>query len=527
MTPETSTLLLQAVTTIGVGALSGGLTNAVAISMLFHPYEPKRLLFFTFHGAIPKNKERLAKSIGKTVGERLLTPEDLERELTAPGLREAFVGALNGWMHRALESEFGSVREMLPPTVTVELERAAAELAPTVADRFVEYAATPAFRDAARTFIARQGEALKDRPVGEVLTDERQEQIKAWAAKSVDQLTRSPEFERGIREFVERQVDRLAADPEPLLDRLPAGLVAAVEAGINAYLPVALERLAGILKRPDAKERVKTTVHNLFRRFTSDLLLHERIVAKLMVSEKTIGRMLDTFERDGVEQISRLLDEPVMGAELARAVNEAVVSFLRKPLRDHLGALEGEKLDGLKRTAADYVMSALRDPQTQRYAIAKLDEALEGAERRTFGDLLALVPPERAADWLQEAAQSAQVRTWIAEGVERGGRALLERRIGRPASLLPPDAPERIVASLADPMWDWIRGQVPGVVAQLSVRDMVEAKVRGFSVQRMEEIIRTVTQRELDLIVKLGYVLGGFVGAVAFSINVLIGLLNR
>ena len=45
----------------------------------------------------------------------------------------------------------------------------------------------------------------------------------------------------------------------------------------------------------------------------------------------------------------------------------------------------------------------------------------------------------------------------------------------------------------------------------------------GFSTQRMEEIVRNVTQRELDLIVRLGYVLGGLVGVVAFLVNVLLG----
>jgi uncharacterized membrane protein YheB (UPF0754 family) len=525
--PEPNTILLQFVVTVGVGAVSGGLTNAVAIWMLFHPYEPRKVLGFTFHGAIPKNKERLAKSIGKTVGERLLTPEDLERELTAPGIHEAFVKTLDGWLGKALTSEYGSVRELLPPTVTTELEHAAAELAPRVADRMVEFAGTGEFREAVRRFLVRQTEELGDRPVGTLLTDTRQAQIRELATGWVDQLTESPEIERAIRQFVERQVERLANDPEPLLDRLPPGLIAAVEAGIRSYLPVALERLAGILAQPDAKERIKGTVHGLFQRFTRDLLLHERLVAKLVVSEKTVGRLLDSFERDGVERISQLLDEPAMRTELAKSVNDAVVSFLRKPMKEHLQSLEGEKLEGVKKTAADYVVTAIRDQATRTFVIAKLDEAMERAEGRTFGDLLRVIPPERAADWLQDAARSDAVRGWVAEGVERGGRALLDRRIGRPAALLPEDAPDRIVASLADPLWAWIRQQVPTVVAQLSVRDMVEAKVRGFSIQRMEEIIRGVTQRELDLIVKLGYVLGGLVGLVAFGVNLLIGVLAR
>jgi uncharacterized membrane protein YheB (UPF0754 family) len=67
---------------------------------------------------------------------------------------------------------------------------------------------------------------------------------------------------------------------------------------------------------------------------------------------------------------------------------------------------------------------------------------------------------------------------------------------------------------------------VPVVVSQLSVREMVEQKVMGFSVQRMEEIIRGVTQRELDLIVRLGYFLGGLVGVIAFLINWLVAALS-
>jgi uncharacterized membrane protein YheB (UPF0754 family) len=37
----------------------------------------------------------------------------------------------------------------------------------------------------------------------------------------------------------------------------------------------------------------------------------------------------------------------------------------------------------------------------------------------------------------------------------------------------------------------------------------------------MEEIVRNVTQKELDLIVRLGYVLGPIVGLVAFGVNLL------
>src|SRR6266540_1368969 len=102
---------LQGLVTVGVGAISGGVTNAVAVWMLFHPYERRGIGPLAIHGAIPKNKARLAKSIGKTVGQRLLTEEDLARQLSAPGLREAFDRAVAVFLDRALNTPRGRSEE--------------------------------------------------------------------------------------------------------------------------------------------------------------------------------------------------------------------------------------------------------------------------------------------------------------------------------------------------------------------------------------------------------------------------------
>ena len=65
-----------------VGAAIGYFTNYVAIRMLFRPHEAK--YFLGFHipftpGIIPKEKMRLASSIGKAVSENLMNREALEK----------------------------------------------------------------------------------------------------------------------------------------------------------------------------------------------------------------------------------------------------------------------------------------------------------------------------------------------------------------------------------------------------------------------------------------------------------------
>lgn len=117
--------LLRAIITIVSGALAGGLTNTVAIWMLFHPYRPPKFLgarIRFLQGAVPKNQARLAAAIGGAVGNRLLTEEDLTHVLSAPEFREAFDTGLSRFMNEVLEVERGSVRELLGPEAMAEAE---------------------------------------------------------------------------------------------------------------------------------------------------------------------------------------------------------------------------------------------------------------------------------------------------------------------------------------------------------------------------------------------------------------------
>lgn len=74
-----------------IGALIGGLTNHLAIKMLFRPHEAKYIgawrVPFT-PGLIPKRRDELAKQFGKTVTNYLLTPETFKKKLLTAEMEE-------------------------------------------------------------------------------------------------------------------------------------------------------------------------------------------------------------------------------------------------------------------------------------------------------------------------------------------------------------------------------------------------------------------------------------------------------
>ena len=80
-----------------IGAVIGYFTNYIAVKMLFRPLKPVKIggktLPFT-PGIIPKGKARLAKALGKAVGERLLTGEDIQKMLLSREMKDTVLDAV-------------------------------------------------------------------------------------------------------------------------------------------------------------------------------------------------------------------------------------------------------------------------------------------------------------------------------------------------------------------------------------------------------------------------------------------------
>ncbi|MFL5602981.1 MAG: DUF445 domain-containing protein [Gemmatimonadaceae bacterium] len=224
-----------------VGTIAGGITNTIAVWMLFNPKQPR----FGFQGAIPKNQARLAKSLGRTVGEKLLTPGDLQSELSRPEFREAFEARL---------------REVIAMMLTSR---------------------------------------------------------------------------------------------EPLIDKVPPAVVTALEGATTSYLPIAMTKLGAFLGQPATRVKVRGALHAMFNRFVDDMRFHERIFAKLMMTEKKFDTVLDSIEKDGVEQVVGLLEEPEVREEISKAIHDAILAYLQKPISDILGDVEARKdPDAPRRLAA-------------------------------------------------------------------------------------------------------------------------------------------------------------------------------
>ncbi len=507
--------LIRAVIFIVAGALAGGLTNSIAIWSLFHPYEPpligKRRLKM-LQGAIPKSQGRLATAIGRTVGTRLLTPEDLSATFGDESVRRAFDEHLSGFLDAVLHTERGSLRDLIPERMHQQTDEILQEVAEFGLARLKEYLDSDGFAETLTERAEDIVQSIADEPVAGILTPARESAISEAVEDWITGAVESEDFTTGIDDYLARAVHRVLEPTRTFEEVLPLGLVGAVEKGIAAYLPMAIRRLGSTLENEEARDKFKSFIHELLHRFLGDLKFHQRVVAKLIITESAVDNVLDTIEEEGAERLAEILQDETIQEAMAKGINDAIVDFLRRPVTAVLGGEEDESVVDARQTVTTWIVGVAQDPSSRGFLVEKLEVALDGVGARTWGEVFEKLPPERLAEWLISGARSAAAETLFREVATRLSSSLPDRPIGTPADWLPEGSVRKLEEAMGDPVWEWLQTQVPSVIQQIDIAGRVEQKVLEFPPARMEELVRKVTHKELRFIVWLGYVFGGLIG---------------
>lgn len=136
-----------------IGALIGYSTNWLAIKMLFKPHEEKRIagikVPFT-PGVIPRERNRIAKSLGGAVGERLLTEEVIVNEL----LNDQVTNHIKSYVINELLNKAISLEELLAVVLKDETPRITQGFTKTIVGEIGMFMNRPSTREKVRTSIS-------------------------------------------------------------------------------------------------------------------------------------------------------------------------------------------------------------------------------------------------------------------------------------------------------------------------------------------------------------------------------------
>ncbi len=109
-----------------IAGLIGWFTNYLAVKMLFHPREPKKILGVTFHGVFPKRQAHVATKVGQLVANDLLNTNDIFEKLNNEETIERLIGTLDkkldNYFNITLVEKYPVASKLLPKKAKAKIK---------------------------------------------------------------------------------------------------------------------------------------------------------------------------------------------------------------------------------------------------------------------------------------------------------------------------------------------------------------------------------------------------------------------
>jgi hypothetical protein len=487
-----------------VGAVIGFLTNAVAIKMLFRPLKDIRLFAgrggpgggagirvpFT-PGILPRQRHKLADSIGAMVERELLTPRIVQERLRSDSVRQDAARSVSRFTEKLCRITLGSLKI---PTGGPEAELPGKPAAGGPDDALLteilrDFSRSPVFAALLDSLLGslleaalggggnpeKAGPPLMSLSIPEILGEERA----AAFRENQDAV---------IRDAISRKMVELPLKLGPLFFEIYPAAVSAVikllgkqdirrelEIQGRIFLDNAIQKLSAVQRFFISAGQYDRTLSGRMPEIIDDLI---RQLEKFAADNAIRKRAADYFSNTALS----LAAEPDNYKRMVRLVSDTLFSLEDRPV--------GELLDRFGINGVPDLAAGIRrffaegnagrgggGPGFARAALSALETFLAGHAAMTVGEFFSVGEEKK----------------------RRADQAILERLL-----------------SLAD-------RQAESILKAINIRDMVTARIDSLDMLRVERIILDVMADQLKWINFFGAILGALIGGAQVLVSAALG----
>jgi hypothetical protein len=464
------------------GAIIGFITNVIAIRMLFRPLKEIRLfgmrLPFT-PGLLPRQRHKLADSIGAMVERELLTPEIIRERLRRDEVKEKIKTSISRYTEKVINTSLGEL-----------LDSASSPLQNSALSLFRDFLRSPACGELIRAFADALSDScctgdLRNRSLRELAGREAGEKITALA-------------ERVIREGL-----------------FPGGeLSPELLAAAESLYPRTVEYVIRFLRRNE----IRRSLEEQGRIFLVNVILKLNVFQRFFISTAQYDRTLD-------ERMPEIIDDLIGRLEELLGEEETGRKILRWAQEGLCRSFSGEK------PAGDCAR------MFSRILAAQLDKPLGlFFQGRGAGELSAVIQeflyrarglPEREAPEPETGEAAGPGRNGSGPSLFRLFIARIRERCGGESlgSLfsLGPENKAALDSRIVDQILRLADEQSAAALRAIQVRAMVAERINSLEMIRVERIVLDVMANQLKWIDIFGALLGFLIGLSQSLLSRLLG----
>ncbi|MBN1798179.1 MAG: DUF445 family protein [Spirochaetales bacterium] len=510
MTTENLLLVLPWILPPVIGAMIGYITNAIAIKMLFRPLTEKRIFGIRIPftpGIIPKQRYKLAESIGRMVSEQLITKDAVSTQLKLPQFQSALLKTIGQATGSLLDTPLKQIKERTVPFIGGTIEN-------FIKKALKNFLTSESFFNMAHKLLADFITAISEKKLAAISDELNLEQ---YLSAKLHTLITEDEFRDRLIKRIQNWIKNQKSGSKSIGSLIPEELVHIIGQLFRSALPALGSSLIRWLRQANIRTELETKGKQLVKKILEKLNLFQRLIVSVAQYDLTLQEKMPAIVDDVLNYFEELLNDSIQRDRVVNIVEEAFLNWRKKELKN-LFKGSSAKLVSKIETLIKKIWEYLREQESDKQLFQKLKQYLEKHSTLTTGELLHNylgIEKEQIADFVLNMLKKDD----FAEGAAEKISSLLFDLTGGAQQVTLGDfigvddtRRREIDDFLLSSINSMLASKLPEIIQSLNIQELVENKINQLDVADVEGLLLMVIAKQLKWINVFGALLGAVIG---------------
>ncbi|AUM93994.1 TPA: DUF445 family protein [Clostridium botulinum] len=487
-----------------IGGIIGYLTNWIAIKMLFRPYEEKKIFGMKVPftpGLIPKEKTRIAKSVGNAIGEHLLSSEIIVKSLCSENMNNR----LKIWIRQKVYSLITTkktLEDKFKEFLDYKYEYFITALKTSLSKLTINNLKNEKNRDKMKEIIKIKLDKILSLNGNHITNNHIYKQIKASLINNTNEYLKSDNFKHVLKSLIMENIKDEEALNKKIGDIIPSNFSSNIKVyvyrkkdNLSNYINEMLKEEENINK---LKNILKEVINNNVNSFMS------MFVDVNAISDKTIVFLEEYLQREETKE------------EMVYLVNKSIDKILDTDLQDIIENIPENNKNVIVDETVDILCEKFQNTEMILEIIEKIESHIQG--KSSLNDIIEKInidPYKFINSIIDKFIDSENfeviINNLISDIIENFMKTpIYELTQGNEEGIL--NTSYQMVKNVYN---RFIENQAEEVISILDIASIVEDRINEFDVYLAEEIILEISSKELKAITWLGGLLGALIGILS------------
>jgi uncharacterized membrane protein YheB (UPF0754 family) len=490
----------------------------LAVRMLFRPRNPIKFLGLTVfpQGMIPRHRERMAKAIGRAVGEELVSQETVLDELFEKDfLRRKIQSVVDNFSHDLLNTSHPTLIEALPKPAREPILDAISALQLKIADHIATVLQNEETATTIHAFVGRRVDEIFSKKISETIDDETFTEVLGFLEKRVKGILNEPVLEQKI---IGKRIDDFANTTTPIGEMFTEDAIILLKERLNSQIEPIAHEIALIATSDKTRNQIGALIKREVHEYYDNLAFFK----KIFVSRDTlIGEVDDLVNETLPKRIEEMLRGEYFAEEAKSFLNTSIDNLLAKPLPEIIGTISPEKLELLKNQINRNIAKLLQSEEMQQSISNYLNDTLHKLRPHSIGAILQHANSDfqpklkrMLSNGLLNLLNQKETQNIINSVLSKQIERFMATPIGKLSDHFPEENIKQAGVTVTNTIIIAAKEKLPEAIREFNIGEVVRDKIANYPAEKLENLVMSVAKEHLRTIELFGALFGFVIGLV-------------